>query len=591
MMIRRLITVAVFLLAVFFLWKNMKRKEAGKITREKVLVTVNESPIKGFDPINSSDVYTAREIAKVYEGLLEYHYLKRPFELVPNLAESMPTVSDDQLVYTFKLREGVTFHDNPCFPQGKGRELTAEDFVFTFKRLADPKNQSLNFWMIDDKIQGLNEWRKKYSDAATVDYSEAVAGVQAIDRYTIQFKLNRPYPQFLYALATVPCYVVAKEAVAYYGEEFTNHPVGTGPFLTEPFNSQHTKIVYYKNGNFRDKLFPNEASDAYKHMLTYADRKLPLVDKIVTNILPEEQPRWLKFQKGQLDVLDISRDNIALEIIQNNSLIPSLQDKEVQLFRVGETSTSYVVFNLSYELFRNNLKLRQAMSLAFDAAEYNKLFYNGGAILAQSTIAPGLPGYQPDYRNPYRMFNLEKAKQYLADAGYAGGKGLPEFTLDIGHTTAERQKGELFQKFMRKIGINIKVVPNIFPELIKKINNKSTILHAISWAADYPDAETFLQLLYTHAEGGIGVNFDDPVYNALYEKATSIPDSSEKTQLYEQLNQIAAEKVPCIYIVHPRHNILQQGWLKNYTWSDFHFGTEQYWDIDLEKKQALLGKL
>ena len=589
---KKFLGIVLFVLTVFAIWFYVKHQEAPNTTQEKVLLTANEAQIKGFDPMQTTDVYATREIAKVYEGLLEYHYLKRPFELVANLAENMPSVSADQLVYTFKLREGIQFHDNPCFPDGKGRELTAHDFVYTFKRLADPKLQSLNFWLIDNKLQGLNEWRQRYTDAPVVDYTEDIPGVQAIDRYTLQFTLTKPCPQFLYVLAMVPCYAVAHEAVHYYGSEFMNHPVGTGPFTTPAFNPQDTKIVYHKNPTFRDKRFPNQAAEAYKHMLVYADKPLPFVDKIITYICAEEQPRWLKFKKGQLDVIDISRDNIALEVIRGNALVQALQQKGIQLFRVGEASTNYVTINFVHALFKNNPKLRQAMYMAFDAQGHNSLFYNNTGIPAQSIIPPGLAGYRGDYVNPYQAYELKKAKQYLAEAGYPGGKGLPIITLDVGPTTAEKQKGEFFQKCMKKIGIQIKVIGNIFPELLKKIQTNATMLHAIGWSADYPDAENFLQIFYTFNQAsGAGSNFNDPAFNALYEKATALPDSPARTVLYERLNEMVAESVPCICIAHPSCIVLQQGWVKNYNWSNFHYGVEQYFDIDLEQKKVLSAKL
>lgn len=589
---KNIIRFGVITLAVIGLWIYTKRKKASQTSQEKVLLTVSEAQIKGLDPIQCNDVYSAREVAKVYEGLLEYHYLKRPYELAPNLVAAMPTVSDDQLVYTFELRKGIKFHDNPCFPEGKGRELTAHDFVYSFKRLADPKLQAKGFWIIDGKIKGLNEWRHKHMDAATTDYTEAIEGLKAIDRYTLQFTLTKPYPQFLYALATAYCCAVAQEAVQHYGAQLLNHPVGTGPFTLESFNPQANKIVYHKNPTFRDKRFPSEATCKYKHMLAYTGKKLPFVDKIITYVLPEEQPRWLKLKKGQVDIIDISRDNIALEVIRDNELVPALKEKEIQLFRVAEVGTGYVVINAVHPLFKDNLKLRQALSMAFDGQRYNELFYNGAATLAQSTIPPGLAGYRADYVNPYRVYDLKKAKQYLAEAGYPAGKGLPTITLDVGTNTKQKQQGEFFQKCMGKIGVKVNVVENIFPELMKKINTKATMLHAISWSADYPDAANFLQLLYgPYQPSGIGVNFNDPAFNTLYEQAAVMPDSPERTVLYERLNQMAAESVPLIYIAHLPHLALYQGWIKNYCWSNFHYGTEQYLDVDLERKQALLPRL
>ncbi len=586
---KKFIQLGAAILLIVAIWFYKKRSNTPQDQNKKVLITVNTAKIKGLDPIQSGDAYSVHEIAKVYEGLLEYHYLKRPYELVPNLAAAMPTVSEDGLVYTFKLKEGVKFHDNACFPDGKGRELVAKDFVYAIKRAADPKLQSPQFSIIAGKIKGLDEWRNKYAETAQADYTEAVAGLKAIDQYTLQFTLNQAYPQFLYILAMQFCDVVPQEAVQHYGTEFLNHPVGTGPFTLEEFNPQFNKLVYHKNPNFRDKRFPSEASEAYQHLLVDAGKPLPLVDKVITHILPEEQPRWLKFQQGQIDVIDISRDSIVSEVVQADGLIPAMKEKGIQLFQEPEESTSFFVINCRHELFKNNIKLRQALSLAFDVQKYSELFYKGRAVLAQSIIPPGLAGHRADYFNPYRTYDLKKAKKLLAEAGYPDGKGLPTITLDVHTDTSSRQGGEFFQKCMEQIGVQVNIVANIWPELMKKKNQKTTMMHALSWSADYPDAETFLHLLYKEPIG-MGCNFNDPVYNALYEKATVMQPSPERTALYEQLNRLAAEGVPAVYTVHQMHAVLYHCWVKNYLWSDFHYGTEQYINIDLEQKQALQSK-
>jgi ABC-type transport system substrate-binding protein len=320
-------------------------------------------------------------------------------------------------------------------------------------------------------------------------------------------------------------------------------------------------------------------------MLDYAGQKLPLVDKIVTHILTEEQPRWFKFQRGQIDCMDISRDNIATEIIENRALIPSISAKGIRLFQVPTVSTGYFVINNAHPLFKNNPKLRQAMSLAFDRDRYNQLFHNGTATIAQSTIPPGLAGYQASYKNPYCEYNVDKAKQYLAEAGYPNGTGLPIITLDTVSDTVGKQHAELFQQCMKVIGIQVNVVTNTWPELSKKKQKKTTKIHAMGWIGDYPDAESFLQLFYAPGNPtGLGVNFNDGKFNKICERAFAMPDSPARTALYEQLNQMLGELVPVIYTSHRPYFALYQSWVKNYCWADFHYGTEQYFDVDRSRK-------
>ncbi|MEL7065417.1 MAG: ABC transporter substrate-binding protein, partial [Bacteroidota bacterium] len=306
-----LVWLAVLVLGVWFLLRqrSVQRSVAG----EKVLEIVLTKKIKSMDPAYAEDRHTAHAVAKVYERLLDYHYLKRPYELMPSLAAALPSVSEDGLTYTFRLKEGVKFHDDPCFPGGEGRELVAEDFVYALKRIADPKVQSICFYMLDGRIKGLNEWRQKYVDTPA-DYAAEIEGLKALDKYTLRFTLTKPYPQLPYILAKQFCAAVPQEAVQYYGQEFLNHPVGTGPFCIKEFIAHDNKLVYHRNPKYRTELFPSEAAEELKHLLIDAGKPLPLVDKIIAHVVTEEQPRWLSFQKGQLDYIEIAKDDFETAI-------------------------------------------------------------------------------------------------------------------------------------------------------------------------------------------------------------------------------------------------------------------------------------
>ena len=574
-----LIIILVFVV-VQALWSYTRWTQRPSTASEKILNIVNNA-VSSLDPIQCIDDSGHRELAKVYEGLLEYHYLKRPYELGPNLAAEMPTISADQLVYTFKLKEGVQFHDNPCFPEGRGREFTAQDVVYSLKRLADPKNQAKGFWVMDGQIQGLNEWREKYANAPAADYTEDIPGLQAIDQYTIQFRLTQPNPRFLNLLAMPNCYVVAQEAVEYYGAEFVNHPVGTGPFTLKAFHPQDSKIVYHRNPTFRDKRFPSEAAPDYQHMLVdYANQKLPFIDTINVHILPEAQTGNLMFKKGRIDVIGVPSGGDISGILENGKLTPTCREQGMGLYTVKVIGTTCIVINNAHPLFKNNPKLRQAMSLAFDRNKYNQLFYKGEATMAQSIIPSGLAGYSDNYTNPHCEYNVEKAKQSLAEAGYPGGQELPIIKLDIGPGTIANQQAELFQQCMKVIGIRVEIVTNTWPGLLSKVHQKTTMLHDIGMSASCPDAADFFQAFYSSSNSvGIGANFNNKSFNEIYEQAVAMLDSPERTSLYEKLNQMIGKSVPVIFILHPTGFALYQRWIKNYLRTAFHYGTEQYWDV------------
>lgn len=587
----KMLQVAIAILSTTLLLSSCTKKVD---LTEKVLNLSVTSEVKGMDPIYSNDRYSANEVARVYEGLLEYHYLKRPYTLVPNLAEALPTVSEDGLTYTFKIKKGVMFQDNAAFPGGKGRELVAQDFVYSIKRLADPKLQGLGWWLLDGKVAGLNEWRDKNAAKDETDYSEVIEGLKALDSHTLQFKLKKQFPQFLYSLAMPFTFVVAKEVVEKYGKEFLNNPVGTGPFMLKDgvFKQTAKRFEYVKNPTFRKKTFPKEASDEFKAFLKDAGKPLPLVDKIVVQIIKEDQPRWLNFLKGKVDYVSVPKDNFETAVTPDKGLSDDLMKKGISLLISPSLDVTYTAFNHDVELLQN-VDLRRAMALAYDVNEMNKLFYSNTALPAQSVVPPGIAGNMPDYKSPYREQDLAKAKELLAKAGYPEGKGLPELTYDCPSSSTSRQIGELFKKQMAAIGVQIKVVQNTWPELQKKITKRQVMLYGIAWGADYPDAENFLQLLYgpNKAPGANGSGYDNPEFNQLFAKAALMQDSPERTALYEKLNRMAADQAPWIYGVHRQNFTVKHGWLMNYMATDFESGQAQYLNIDLEEKKKTVGKL
>lgn len=581
----RNILLAMTLVIASILSGCAKKQDAS----ERVLNIVSPAEIKGFDPIMADDLYSGREIGKIYESLLAYHWLKVPYELIPNLAESMPEISKDGITYTFKIRKGVLFQDDAAFPNGKGRELEASDFVYSIKRLADSKTQANGWWILDGKLKGLNEWRDRNANLPATNYDEEVEGLKALDKYTLQFKLAKPFPQFLYALAMGFTSAVSKEVVAKYGKEFINHPVGTGPYILPKFD-QGKRITYTKNPTFREKFYPSDASPEYKDLLADAGKRLPLVDKVVVHVMVESQPGWLKFNKGELDYYSIPKDNFA-SAIKDNKLTPDLEAKGIILSITPLLDLTYTGFNFENKLFQNT-KLRRAMALAFDENKSNELFYNNTSFSAQGAIPPGIAGNIKDYKNPYKGPNLEAAKKMLAEAGYPEGKGLPEITYDIPDSTTSRQSGEFFQKQMEQIGIKIKISASPWPEFQAKLKKRGVQMFGAAWGADYPDGENFLQLFYgpNSSPGSNSTNYNNPEFNKQFEAAVVMQDSPARTALYEKLNKFLAEEVVVIFNMHRQSYTVKQGWLKNYHSSDLNHDAYQYLNVDTLKKEELLKK-
>ncbi len=550
----------------------------------KELNLISAAKVAGFDPALAGDIYQSHEMGKVFEGLYEYHPTKRPYELVPALAEALPEVSADQLTYTFRIRKGVFFHDDKCFPGGKGRELKASDFVYSLKRLADPKVMSKGWWLFDGKLAGVEQWRQQASASGAADYAAAVEGIKALDDYTLQLKLLRPYPQLMYSLAMTFTVAVAKEAVDFYKDQFLNHPVGTGPFVLPEFTQSNT-IVYNRNPNYREKYFPSEDP-------ALAKQRVPFVDRIVVHVLPEAQPRWLNFNKAKVDVLELPKDNFEQALTKDLTLTEEMKQKGVNYAAEPMLDVTFYAFNHDDPLFKKNLKLRQAMSLGYDRVRSNALFYNSTALTAQGPIPPGLGGYDPTFKNPYVEYDVAKAKELLKEAGYPGGKGLPEITVQTTNNTDSRQMLEFFTKSMADIGIRIKIGANTWPELVNKVSKRQYQIYTMAWHGDYPDAENFLAILHcpNQAPGSNGANYCNPQFDELFLKASVLQDSPERTKSYQELNRMAALDVPWIFGVHRTRQYLSQGWVKNFGYTEYFQHLYQYLDVDLEKKKELSAK-
>ena len=565
-----------YLLAILILVSIFykKHKKTQMLVHCAVIENVIARPIDGTDPIRLSDTDSVQLTSRIYEGLYTYHYLKRPLEVMPNLAEGMPTISPDGLIYTCKIKKGVFFQDNTCFPRGKGRELKAADFVFSFKRVVDPSNMVPYAEFIDGKIKGLDQWKK------SLDYDQTVEGLQALDDYTLQITLTAPCPQFIYVLTMWITYVVPKEAVMHYGNEFKNHPVGTGPFsLPKGFNPQAKKLKFIKNPTYRDTFFPAESAPEYSHMLAYAGKKLPLCEKLITHVITEEQPRWLKIQKGEVDIVPLEGGSaLSLTIIEGAKLLPKYTANGLHLYQAPNAATEFFCFNHKHELFSKNDLLRKAMAMAFDRESYNQVFYNYAATVARSILPPIMATNTHKMIAPYN-YNIEQAKAYLAKAGYPEGKGLPIITLDTRVESTYKNKADFFAKCMAKIGINVKVVTNIWPELQSKMQVKqSTMMHLITWYADYPEADNMLAIISN--KNLLGLQYEDVEFNKLLEKAAIDPDLNKRRLFYEELNQRVAQTVPAICSVHAPTQFIYRKGVKNFIYNLFNFASDQYIAVD-----------
>lgn len=566
------------------------RLEDDSALRDRTLY-LSTLRIRGFDPAKVADVPSAQAIQRVYEGLLQIAYLDRPYRLEPLLAESMPERSEDGLRYTFRLRRGLYFSDDPCFPGGRGREVTAEDFVYSIKRIADRKVGSSGWWAFDGRIRGLNAFREASSASGPTDYALPVEGLRAIDPHTLVIELVAPYPQFLWILAMHYGVVVPREAVEAYGDRFSSRPVGTGPYRLAEWKRNY-RMVFERNPKWaetgRGDQYPvsGEAGDAERGLLADAGQPLPLIDRIVSYVVADPATQWMMFLRGQLLETDIARDNWSVVVDEQGALLPDLQARGIQLVVAPQLRITYVGFNMDDPVVGTNRLLRQALSSAFNAGEWIKL-NNGRVRPAISPIPSALPGHEADHA-PWR-YDLDRAKRLLAEAGYPEGRDPAtgrrlELTLDLGRADdlELRQSAELLTAFLERIGVVLRLQFNNGPAFYEKLERRQAQLFYLSWIGDYPDAENFLQCFYgpNASPGSNRANYRNPAFDALFERARGMEDSPERTGLYAELARIVIEDCPWLLLSEPLTYTLHHERLRNRKPHLFSFGMEKYYRLE-----------
>lgn len=546
--------------------------------------------IQGLDPVKSGDVASSMVIARVYEGLLQYSYLKRPYEVEPLLATQMPAVSEDGLTYTFKIRKGIFFQDDPCFPGGKGRELRAEDFVYSIKRVADVKNTSPGYWAFNGRIAGLDTFRASTKGGQPTDYDAEVEGLRALDETTLQIRLNEPYPQLLWILAMHYSSAVPREAVEFYGADFVNHPVGTGPYILHRWKRNY-RIEFVRNPKWKEtgrvELYPSEGTEEDRRLglLDDAGKQLPFLDRIVQYVVDDPATQWMMFLAGQFSSSVISRDNWDVVVTPDKGLVDKLKKQKIDLVSSPTLSLYYLGFNMDDPVVGKNKKLRQALSCAYNPELIVK-YFNGRVAPVYGPIPDPMPGFKPE-PTAY-SYNLEKAKRLLAEAGYPNGIDPEtgrrlELTLELGDAGSDtRQRMDLLIDMFDKIGVVLKASYNNWPMFMEKMERRQAQIFSLGWVADYPDPENFLQLFYSDnvSPGPNHANYSNPEFDKLYDQIRTMLPGAEKDRLCEQMADIVIEDCPWIWQFQPMSYGLIHNWLKNYKSHAFPYGMTKYRRVD-----------
>ncbi|PCJ85624.1 MAG: peptide ABC transporter substrate-binding protein [Flavobacteriales bacterium] len=509
--------------------------------------------ITSLYPLSTIDVYSSTIARQIFEGLVKLN--TKDLSVIPSLAESWE-VDETGTVYTFHLKKDVKFHDDPCFNNAKGREMTASDVKFSLETLCTQSEDNLMFNLIlKDKLLGANEY---YEVSASGKPDFDLEGLKVIDDYTIQMTLSSANSSFLYLLALTAASIVPSEAIEKYGNQAT---IGTGPFTLSPGpNLKAEQFVLLKNRNY--------------HGVDSLGNQLPFIDSVKIAMLDSKRAELEAFKKGNVDVVIGLPSESIKEIVEEQISNFQSQPPLYILDRSPEMATQYYVLNLTREVFKDK-RVRQALNYAIDR---NRIIEN---ILKGQAFGPGHHGITPPSFKDYDIsqikgysFNPDKAKQLLAEAGYPEGKGFPQIKLELNSSGFKNTSIAIeIQKQWSKtleINIDLEVVP-LAKKLDDELFGRADVFRS-GWIADVPWPVDFLHLFYgknvpesleepSHPNSSRYVN---PEFDELYEKGLAASDKSESYQYFAQAEQVLMDDAATIILFYTESYVLIQSDVRNY---------------------------
>lgn len=610
-------------------------------TRKILYSSFTEAP-RTLDPAVAYTTAAHVITANVFDSVLEYHYRKRPYELIAGLAEAVPAAEpwlDGRVAYRFRIRDGVQFHDDPCFGlNGDGaqtRPVRAADFVFALMRLADPKVNSpiksslvsiAGFAAFGERLEELRKTDPDFSrHPAHEQYALAggMDGIEVSHELAFEIVLNEPDPQILFWFAMPFTTPTPWEAVAYYdGNEgrarLADHPVGTGPYRLSVYDKQFRFVLERNPGwyglgpagaNAPGAVFPadGEENDIADGLIDpdYVGKRLPFLERIEFRRERESIPRFNKFLQGYYDNGGIIAESFDA-VIQDGRLSPEMAGRGMSLDRVTEPSVFYIGYNMDDATVGRaagvrGRKLRQAMSLVIDSKQYLDLFENGRGVPAQSPLPPGLFGHEAAYVNPYRQVDLAQAKVLLRDAGYDNGidpdTGQPlKLTFDTGNTTSQAKlRYQYFINSWRQLGLDVEMAATNYNQFQAKVRRGAYQIFTWGWIADYPDPANFLFLLEgamarSESGGPNTANFKHLEYDRLFNAMKDRANDQERAALIKSMLAILERERPWIELNYREAYILRHGWLKNAKPLGLSYPVYKYLDIDLDQRGRLRGE-
>ena len=531
---------------------------------QKVLRYAFEVAETSLDPAKINDLYSRTLTPHIYEGLYTYDHLARPVKIKPLTADGMPEHSADFRVWTVKVKPGIYFADDPAF-KGRKRELVAQDYVYSFKRFADPANKSPAWGSLEQEgFPGLNELRDDaLKTRKPFDYDREIEGLRALDRYTIRFTVKEPRPRFVQSLAGGDLFgAVAREVIEFYGQQADRHPVGTGPFKLVQWR-RSSFLAFERNPDFREMVYDAEPApdDAEGQALLakFKGRRLPMVDRVEISIIEEEQPRWLSFVNGEADLAYRVGYQFASQAMPNGKVAPNLAKKGIRGYPIVESASNFYYFNMEDPIVGGytpeKVALRRAIALGIDTRNIIDYAYSGLGKIAQTPILPHTSAFDPKLKSELSDYDPARAQALLDLYGYKdrdgdGWRERPDgspLVLNVSTQAQARDRkiAEVLTKNMKAIGIRNQMLVGQWPENLKAARAGKLQVWSLGLSAAAPDAAgTFARYDGRQIGGQNLARVNLPQFSTLYDKLQTLPDGPERSAAFREAELLALAYMP-----------------------------------------------
>jgi len=509
-------------------------KPAGDSSGKTVFNINLDEGLSSMDPAfarNQNAIWMSNQL---FNGLVQ---IDDSLHIKPCIAKTWE-LSADGKTYTFHLRNDVYFHNDTLFTGGKGRAATAADFVYSFGRLIDPEVASSGSWIFSDKVTG----------------KEAFI---ALNDSTFLIRLKQPFPPLMSLLTAQYCSVVPHEVVEHYGKDFRSHPIGTGPFQFKYWKEGEV-MVLLKNEHYWEK--DNQG------------KMLPYLDAVKATFISDKQTAFMEFIKKKLDFFNGINGSYRDDILTKGGHITQKYKGKFKMNIAPFLNTEYlgILIDTSKAIVKHSplrlRKVRQAINYAINKARMIKYLRNSTGTPGYAGFIPeGMPGYDSAAIQGYR-YDPAKAKRLLAEAGFAGGKNLPEIVLST--TTSYRDLIEYIQGELQQVGIRTRVELVQGASLRELISKNGVNFFRASWLADYPDAENFLSVFYSKNKIPFGPNytgFNNKQFDALFEQAYQESDDAKRFKLYQQMDNLVMEQAPVVILYYDKLVNLYQNNISGYS--------------------------